>query len=203
MNILITWTSSWIWNYLTKNLYLNNNIYSISRSDVDLKWITHFLWDINDDKFIDEIIDKIPNIDYLVLNAWIWYFDKFQNISLENHIEVLNTNLISNIKLVYKLINKINIWVIFIWSISSKKSSWNWASYSASKFWLRWFAMQLKNERLFKKIFFINPKIVKTNFHKNSKIEIVWKFKETNIDEILDVLKNILNEDENRFEIDL
>lgn len=203
MNILITWTSSWIWNYLTKNLYLNNNIYSISRSDVDLKWITHFLWDINDDKFIDEIIDKIPNIDYLVLNAWIWYFDKFQNISLENHIEVLNTNLISNIKLVYKLINKINIWVIFIWSISSKKSSWNWASYSASKFWLRWFAMQLKNERLFKKIFFINPKIVKTNFHKNSKIEIVWKFKETNIDEILDVLKNILNENENRFEIDL
>jgi short-subunit dehydrogenase len=101
------------------------------------------------------------------------------------------------------LLPKIKKWIIFIWSISSKKSWSLWASYAASKFWLRWFAMQLKNEVKWIKISIINPKIVKTNFHKNSKIEIVWKYKETSLDEILKVVKKIFSSEEKRFEIDL
>jgi hypothetical protein len=63
--------------------------------------------------------------------------------------------------------------------------------------------MNLKNEFPNKKIHIINPKVVPTNFHRNSKIEIVWKFKETKIEDILKTVKDIINWNEKRFEIDL
>lgn len=199
--ILITWTTSWIWNYLGNFLKENNEIIWLSKSENNIKWIDFLKVNLEN---IDEINNiDIKNIDYLILNAWVWFFDKFENISLENHIKTINTNLIWNIALVHKLFDKINIWIIFIWSLSSKKSQKLWSSYCASKFGLRWFAMSLKNENNWKKIFFINPKIVKSNLHKNSKIEIFWKFSETSLDEIWDCIKNILEKKETRFEIDL
>lgn len=201
--ILITWTSSWIWNFLGENLKNKFEIIWISRRNNNINWIIHFSWDINDEKFLKEIYNKIDYIDFLILNAWVWYFDKFENISLNEHKEILNTNLISPILLTSILLDKIKSGIIFIWSISSKKSSKFWASYSASKFWLRWFAMNLKNEFPNKKIHLINPKIVKSNFHKNSKIEIVWKFQETKIEDILKIVNEIINWNEKRFEIDL
>lgn len=63
--------------------------------------------------------------------------------------------------------------------------------------------MNLKNEVSKIKIQLINPKVVKTNFHKNSKVEIQWKYEETNINEILEIVSNILSWEEKRFEIDL
>jgi short-subunit dehydrogenase len=200
--ILITWTSSWIWNFLAEKLAIKNKIYWLSRKNSWLE-IQEFLWDINDDFFLQEIYKKIPEIDYLILNAWVWYFDNFEKISLNEHKEILNTNLISPITLTHLFLNKIKSWIIFIWSISSKKSGKYWASYSASKFGLRGFAMNLKNETKWIKIHLINPKIVKTNFHNNSKIEIVWKYKETKIEDILDLVNKIIDKTEKRFEIDL
>lgn len=199
--ILITWTSSWIWHYLAEKLKKDNEIIWISRNTSNLD-ICEFLWDINDEIFLKESHGKIKEIDYLILNAWIWYFDKFENISLNEHKEIINTNLISPIILTSIFLDKIKSWIIFIWSVSSKKSSKFWASYSASKFWLRGFAMNLKNE-LKLNIYIINPKIVKTNFHKYSKIEIVWKFEETKIEEILINIEKIISWEEKRFEIDL
>lgn len=199
--ILITWTSSWIWHYLAKNLANNNEIYWISRKKSNLE-INEFLWDINNDIFLNDLYKKIPEIDYLILNAWVWYFDKFENISINEHKEIINTNLLSPIIFTSLFLNKIKSWIIFIWSISSKKSWKFWSSYSASKFWLRGFAMNLKNE-LKLDIHIINPKVVSTNFHNKSKIEIVWKFPETKIENILITIKNIINWIEKKFEIDL
>ena len=62
--------------------------------------------------------------------------------------------------------------------------------------------MNLKNE-IKQNIHIINPKVVKTNFHKNSKIEIQWKFEETNLEDILQVINEIIQWKEKRFEIDL
>lgn len=201
--ILITWTTSWIWNFLAKNLKNEHKIIWTWRKENNVNWINYFYWDLKDENFLKNISENINKIDYLILNAWIWYFDKFENISLDNHKEIIDTNLISPIILTSLLLDKIKTWIIFIWSISGKKSAKFWSSYSASKFWIRWFAMNLKNEISNIKIHIINPKVVKTNFHKNSKIKIVWNFKETEIEDILKTVKNIINWTEERFEIDL
>jgi short-subunit dehydrogenase len=68
--------------------------------------------------------------------------------------------------------NKIQKGIVCIGSICGKKSFKFGASYGASKFGIRGFAMQLKNELSSISVHLINPKIVDTNFHKNSKIEI-------------------------------
>lgn len=200
-HILITGTSSWIWKYLAQNLSEEHTLYWISRNKSWLD-IKEFLWDINNEDFLQETVKKIQEIDYLILNAWVWYFDNFEKISVNDHKKILNTNLLSPIILTHLFLDKIKSWIIFIWSISSKKSGKFWASYSASKFWLRGFAMNLKNE-LKLDIHIINPKVVKTNFHKNSKIEIQWKYDETKIEDILEIVTNIIKKTEKRFEIDL
>lgn len=202
-SILITWTTSWIWNFLAQKLKDNSEIIWIWRSKNNIKWINYFSWDLQNNQFLKELSDKIQDIDWLILNAWVWYFDEFKNISLQEHTEIINTNLLSPIILTNIFLDKIKSWIIFIGSISSKKSGKFGASYSASKFWIRWFAMNLKNETKWLKIHLINPKIVKTNFHKKSKIEIVWKYEETKIENILEITKNIIAWDEKRFEIDL
>lgn len=199
--ILITWTSSGIWKNLGQELWKDYTIYGISRKSSGLE-IEEFLWDINNEAFLSETYKKVPEIDWLILNAWVWYFDHFENISLKEHKEIIQTNLLANIIFTHIFSKKITSGIIFIWSISSKKSGKFWASYAASKFWLRGFAMNLKNE-IKQNIHIINPKIVKTNFHKNSKIEIQWKFEQTNLEDILQVINEIIQWKEKRFEIDL
>ena len=69
----------------------------------------------------------------------------------------------------------------------------NASVYQASKFWLRGFAWALKNELKDKKIFIINPKILETNFHKNSSVFIPTdKEKITSLESIFEVVENIL-----------
>lgn len=201
--ILITWTTSWIWNYIANNLKNSYEITWIWRKENNIDWIIFLKWDLKDELFLENISQNTQEIDYLILNAWIWYFDNFKNITINEHKEIIEINLISKIILTHLLLDKIKKWIIIIWSISSKKSWSLWASYAASKFWIRWFAMQLKNEIKNIKVHLINPKIVKTNFHSNSKIEIVWKYKETNLEDILKTIENIFSWEEKRFEIDL
>ncbi len=203
MEILITWTTSWIWKYLRENLKENNNIIWISKSENNITNIDFLKWDLKDIDFLYKIWEKIKEVDYIILNAWIWFFDNFENISIENHINTIQTNLISPVVLTHILYKKIKKWIIIIWSISSKKSSKLWTSYSASKFGIRWFAMQLKNEIKWKKVFLINPKIIKTNLHKNAKIDIQNSFLNSKIEDILKTIKNIISWEEKKFEIDL
>ncbi len=222
--ILITWTNSWIWNYLATNLVNENKIIWVWRWENNIIWIDYIKWDLKDIKTIESISNFSDSYDYVVINAGIWYFDKFENISIEKHKETIETNLTSPILLLQLLLQekKIKKWIIFMGSIAGKKSMSRWSSYAASKFWLRWFAMQLKNELKWIKVHIINPSIVEKNYEwkitnyelvnissKNNWItlknnfEYFWNYKKTTLDDILEVVNNLINWNENRFEIDL
>jgi hypothetical protein len=68
---------------------------------------------------------------------------------------------------------------------------------------LRGFAMNLKNEYPKLQIHLLNPKIIDTWFHKNSNVEIVGKYQATSLESIWEVIQNIFEKKEKRFEIDL
>jgi len=195
MNIFLTWDSSWIWKALFEKLSIDNDVFWVSRNG-------QIKADLTQNKDIDLLTDKLENtkFDIIILNAGRWYFGNFEDGDLKTYEEIINLNLLANIKLLKKLnYDKKKTKIIFIWSIISKKFM-KWASiYQASKFWLRWFAWWLKNE--WYKIFFINPKIVDTNFHPKD-IDLS-KFPQTSIENIVNVVENIVFWKENRFEIDL
>jgi len=150
-NVLITWTSKWIWNYLLNNLKSHNDIYWISREKIEIKWFKQFNIDLTNFWLFDTFCKNLEQniiFNVLILNAWIWEFWNFEDNSFEKYEKIINTNLLANINILKCLnshINK-NTKIIFIWSIISKKFM-KWASvYQASKFWLRWFAWWLKDE---------------------------------------------------------
>lgn len=197
--ILITWISSWIWFYLSGKLRDNYQITWLWRNDPNLEWVDFIEYDLQKPLEI-QITGKY---DYIIFNAWIGYFDDFLKIQDIEISEIIQINLIANIILTKQILsNHKPQKLIYIWSIASKKFFKYWSAYSASKFWLRWFVGSLRNEIKKTWIHIINPWIVKTNFFKNSKISIP-SLKETSLEEILEVVQNILNKKENRFEIDL
>jgi short-subunit dehydrogenase len=191
-NIIITWNSKWIGKYLFDYLKQENNVLWFSREN----W--YDLTNIEDIKKID--IEWI--LDMIILNAWVWEFWKFEDNSIESYENIINLNLLWNIRILKKLEKNLdkNTKIIFIWSIISKKFMKNAAVYQASKFGLRWFAWWLKDE--WKKVFLINPKIVETGFH-DWKIELDKRFRETKLEDILENINNIIIWIEKRFEIDL
>lgn len=228
-NILITWVSKWLWKFLLDNLKSDYNAFWVCRSEIPsltpickrgeeeeilplLGEEQEKIFNIDLTKF--ELFDNLIKIfeqeqisfDVIILNAWVWAFWKFGEIEPEKYIEIINLNLLANILLLQRLekyLNK-NTKIIFIWSISSKKFLKYWAVYQASKFGLRWFAGALKNEWKDKKIFFLNPKILDTDFHSDTKIELNFEKEQyTDMKEVLQVIQNILAEKEKRFEIDL
>lgn len=220
-NILITWTSSGIWKSLKNNFQENYNIIWISRNhplipslesrgstdevSENYHHISIDLWDISNLEKISDYLEKNNIIlDTLILNAGIWFFDEFWNISEENYMKMLDINLKSPIILTQKLLPYLSqkAKIIFIGSICSKKFMKFWAVYQATKFGIRWFAGSLKNELKWKKIHLINPKIVETNFHNNSHIAMDIHQK-TEIWDILSTIENIFSWYETRFEIDL
>jgi len=198
-NLLITWNSSWIWKYISDKL----------KNDYDIIWVNRTTWlDITKDEDIEKLVNSLKEnntkLDNVFFNAWIWYFDNFEKINLQKHIDILNTNLIANIKLFYKLLPflKENCIIVFNWSIAWKNFFKFWASYQASKFWLRWFAWSLNKEYTNFRIHIINPKIVNTPFHNNSNIKID-NLKTNSLEEIYQIFENIILKKENRFEIDI
>lgn len=98
---------------------------------------------------------------------------------------------------------------IFVWSVAGKSLFAGGAGYQASKFWLRWFVGSLRKE-IGNRVFLINPKIVETNFHKNRlpkgirSAQIIFdEYKKTALDDILAVVKNIIDDKQENREIDL
>lgn len=205
-NVLITWVSSGIWNFLTKNLTEDYNIYWISRTNPNISQLNFCSLDLKDFVQIRKYVESIKdiNLDTVIFNAWVGFFDKIENIKDEEIIETLQVNIISIIVLLRELLSIISpkTKLIFIWSVAGKKFFKYWTVYQASKFALRWFAWSIKNE-LKNKVFLINPQYVDTWFFKNYRIEIGWNFWETKVEEIFEVVNNILDWNENRFEIDL
>lgn len=209
-NILITWVSKWLWKYLSENLTFDNNIYGISRSKSWLDLTEEFNIDLTNTQLINNFVKycEQENIkfDCLILNAWVWFFWNLVEGSIEEYQSIINTNLTSNIILLNKIIHYINKkWkIIFIWSIISKKFMKGASVYQASKFGLRWLAWWLKNELKWIWVHIINPRIIETGFHDKALIELNYKEKDiTKKEDIYEVIKNIINWKENRFEIDL
>lgn len=209
-NILITWTSKWIWNYIAWNLKNDFNIFGISRTKSELDLYREINIDLTKFELFDNLVKNFEQteikFDAIILNAWIWYFGKFSSWTDEQYLNIINLNLTSNILLLKKLekflIPKAKI--IFIWSVIGKKFMKYGAVYQASKFGLRWFAWALKNELKWIWVHIINPKIVDTTFHDEAKIELnFWENKYTSKDEILACINEILNWNDKRFEIDL
>lgn len=209
-NILITWTSKWIWNYLAWNLNNDFNIFAISRTKSDLDLYEEINIDLTKFELFNNLVKNFEQreikFDSIILNAWIWFFGKFENAKDEEYLNIINLNLTSNILLLKKLQKSLNkkAKIIFIWSIIGKKFMKHSAVYQASKFGLRWFAWALKNELSWVGVHIINPKIVDTTFHDNSMIDLnLPTDKYTSKDDILKYIKEILAWNEKRFEIDL
>lgn len=207
--ILITWSSKWLWNFLVDNLKNAYKVIWVSRNSRKEKDILEFNIDLTNFELFNNLVDFLEErkiqLDWIILNAGVWYYWKFDEIDEEKYIEMINLNLISQIlilKKINKFLNKASK-IIFIWSISSKKFYKYWAVYQASKFWLRGFAWSLKNEWKDKNIFFLNPVIIDTEFHKNSKIDLNFKEDDyTKKENILKIIEDILLWEEKRFEID-
>lgn len=192
MNIFLTWDSKWIWKFLYEDLSKEYSVFWISRTG---QYRYDLLKDIN--KLAEDFKDNI--FDVIVLNAWIWDFHNFKEWNLETYENIINLNLLANIKLLKKLNYHKKTKIIFIWSIIWKKFMKGAVVYQASKFWLRWFAWALKKE--WYKIFLLNPKIVETIFHPGHLN--LSKFPKTEIKDIVKTVKNIIKGNEKRFEIDL
>lgn len=209
-NILITWTSKWIGNYLLNNLKETNNVIWISRTKSNDLGFKEFNIDLTIPKLFNNIVRNLEQseikLDVIIINAWIWHFWKYEEWCSEKYSEIINLNLLSPILLIKELEPYLNdkAKIIFIWSIISKKFMKYWAVYQASKFGLRWFAWALKNEMKGKWIHIINPRIVETTFHDKSEIKIIFDDdKITSLDSIWEIVRNVLSGSEKRFEIDL
>jgi len=194
MNIFLTWDSSGIGKFVFEKLSWKYNVFWVSRTG-------QYKFDLSKKEEIEKLSNKFKDteFDVLILNAWIWYFWAFQEWDLQTYEKIINLNLLANIRLLKNLNYKQKVKIIFIWSIISKKfMKWAWV-YQASKFALRWFAWALKQE--WYKVNIINPKIVDTNFH--SRDLDLSKFPQTKIEDIYEIIENIINWEEKRFEIDL
>jgi|SaaInlLV_10m_DNA_3_1039740.scaffolds.fasta_scaffold26056_1 short-subunit dehydrogenase len=208
-NILITWTSKWIWNYLLNNLKEENDVIWISRTKITENWFEQINIDLTKPKLFNNIINYLEQswkkLDIIIINAWLWHFWKYEEGSSKKYEEIINLNLLSPILLIKELEPYLNkkAKIIFIWSIISKKFMKYGAVYQASKFGLRWFAWALKNELWGKWIHIINPRIVDTDFHNDSEIEIELWTRETRVEDISNSINWIISWKEKRFEIDL
>lgn len=93
--------------------------------------------DLTIDKDIDKIVEQLPLLDGLVLNAGILKTTPVKNISASAIEKVFNTNIISSIQLVQKLLKKKKLKkgssVVFISSISSFSVKIGNSLYSATK----------------------------------------------------------------------
>lgn len=192
MNILLTWDSKWLWKAIYEDLSGIYTVFWVSRS-----------WDYKFDlsKDILDISRNFKEIDFdvLILNAWVWYFGDFNDWCLEKYEEIINLNLLANIRLLKNLNISKKTKIIFIWSIISKKFMKAASVYQASKFAIRWLAWWLKKE--WYKVYLINPKILDTEFHPYH-LDLK-NFPKTNIKDIVKLVQNIINGLETRFEIDL
>ena len=203
--IFISGGSSGIGEYVANNLLANCEVYTASRSPSKNPEITYFPCDFRDDQQIIDLTEKLSNleIDVFVFNAGIWYFGDFWSLTLEQEKEMIQVNLWANIIFVKQLLPKISekVKFIFVWSVAGKSLFAGGAWYQASKFWLRWFVGSLRKE-MGNRVFLINPKIVETNFHKNNLI-IFDEYKKTALDDILAVVRNIIDGKQEQREIDL
>ena len=106
--------------------------------------------DISTVEGVDAIVEQVPVLDGLVLNAGIIHTAPVKFINEENMMAVFNTNILSSIRLVQRLIKKKklnrNASVVFISSISTFQVKKGNSLYSATKGAVNSFAKALAVE---------------------------------------------------------
>lgn len=106
--------------------------------------------DISTEEGVDAIVEQVPVLDGLVLNAGIIHTAPVKFINEENMMAVFNTNILSSIRLVQRLIKKKklnrNASVVFISSISTFQVKKGNSLYSATKGAVNSFAKALAVE---------------------------------------------------------
>jgi len=204
-NLFITGVSSGIGEYIAQKFVDKFEVYWISRNLPKNEKIKYWKCDLNDDQQIVALAQKISKleIDVFIFNAGIWYFGEYNTVSLENEKEMLQVNLWANMVFIKNLLPKVSekTKFIFIWSISSKNLFSGGVGYQVSKFWLRWFVWSLSKEYK-NRFFLINPKIVDTNFHKNSQVKFD-EYKKTALKDVYKAVKNIIDWNQTNRETDL
>ncbi|MBS9775160.1 SDR family oxidoreductase [Candidatus Gracilibacteria bacterium] len=207
-HILITGNSKGLGKYMTEKLGDDFQVFGVARSFRKTRTLEQENYlDLTDfeqfDDFCEKLAEKNMLFDGIILNAGKGVFGKFCENNAKIYEEILQLNLVSPIIFLQKLLPflKEDAKIIFIGSIISKKFLPNGAVYGASKFGLRGFAGIL-NKELKNKVHIINPRILQTDFHTDSTVEIP-KNQITSFEDILQVVHDIFSKTEQRFEIDL
>lgn len=119
-------------------------------SQIDTPDCQDIIADISTVEGVDAIVEQSPVLDGLVLNAGIIYTTPVKFINEENMMSVFNTNILSSIRLVQRLIKKKklnrNASIVFISSISTFQVKKGNSLYSATKGAVNSFAKALAAE---------------------------------------------------------
>ena len=199
MNILITGTSSGIGEALA--------IHFSNQKDTPVTWIERVTrksdwniipFDLSHTHDLEMIFPLSVPYDVIILNAWVGYFNAFEEIKSENNTETIHTNLLSNIELLRLLKKHNNIadeaTIITLWSQASKHFYVWWAAYQASKWWLRGFIGSLRKEWKQYRFYLIHPQIVATRFFRNTKDGVIPShLPRTKKEDITEIIDNILH----------
>ncbi len=139
-------------------------------------FINYYSVDLCQFSEIQNLVDKLDNLDGLILNAGIIDYTLAKNINQNKINKVFDTNVFSNILLVQHLLKakKIskNASIIFISSIAAKVGVVGTSLYAASKGAINSYAKVLASElsSLNIRVNVISPGVVKTNLITNSKV---------------------------------
>lgn len=148
---VIIGSRSGLWYQITKELLAQwDEVVWFSRSSSDLPIInlTGDLTKQQDIELLITTIESYTDISGIILCAWSGYIEKFDNMNWNHIDETFQLNLISQIKLLSRLLPFIKKYWIDIVDIGATIGyKWNdfMPAYSISKWWLRWL---LENIRL-------------------------------------------------------
>lgn len=161
-NVLITWSTWWVWYHLTK--LISSNWYFVLAwyrnekiKDELLSWdenIFPIKIDVTDENSIKEakeiIVEKFWKLDFLINNSWIWLWWPLEYINIEDFKKVYDVNVFWNIRMCQTFIDllKRSGWkIINIWSMWWKISFPFLIPYGSSKNVMRfiydWFRREL------------------------------------------------------------
>ena len=180
-NILISGASSGIGKQIALDVSLNRgNSFLTGRDAFRLNEVVEsisdmdgtassFIADLRNEIELDNLVNSLPSLSGIVLNAGIVDYTPIKYLSKEKVFDILSVNFVSNVLLINKLLESRKIQqsasIVFISSISAHLGVPGTSIYSASKAALTAFAKVLASELSNRKIRvnIISPGLVSTN----------------------------------------
>lgn len=145
-------SSSGLWYEISKELYeWWSEVIWFARTSSDLL-ITNLIGDLTIEKDLESLITTIKSngdISGIIFCAWSGYIEKFDNMNWAHIDETFQLNLLSQLKLLSKLLPFIKEnWIDIVDIGATIGYKWNdfMPAYSTSKWWLRWLLENLRLE---------------------------------------------------------